>query len=83
MSRPTEIELIDHFYYLGVPLATNILEARVGLSPLALFALEIHGSKKELKQWLNPSRDRRKFPLVNIPLCKTSKTKQKICHHFL
>jgi hypothetical protein len=28
----------------------------VGLSPLALFAMEFHGSKKELKQWLNPSR---------------------------
>jgi hypothetical protein len=45
--------------YLGVPLAGYTLEARVGLSPLALFCPISLETKKELKQWLNPSRKHR------------------------
>jgi hypothetical protein len=45
------------YVFLACPLVRNNMETRVGLSPLALFAIEKHRSKKELKQWLNPSRE--------------------------
>jgi hypothetical protein len=55
---------LDLDAFLGVPpwseFAGHNLEANslhgVGLSPLALFCLK--KAKKELKQWLNPSRGR-------------------------
>jgi len=53
-----EVFLAYDFFtiWAPVPRQQNLQARATGLSPLALFAMELHGNKKELKQWLNPWR---------------------------